>query len=153
MIYYIQDLVSGHIKIGHAECAWRRFSKIQSDTPGIVKLLATEEGGVDKEAERHATFAQSRIRGEWFSPADNLLAHIATLATPVKERKGASSCRFWNGMSDAQVSAASGVSESMLVMIRAGTRRPSPGAAIKLQRATGVSAVKLVFGDLAEEAA
>ena len=152
MIYFIRDRSSGLIKIGFANEPWKRLVKIQSDTPGVVEMLAIEPGGVIDEARLHRRFAACRSRGEWFFPAPELLAHIDTLAKAEKPTIFSKSRAFWNGMTAAQVARATGNVKSTISNIQNGKRRPSPELAMQLQRVCGISAVWLVFGDDAEEA-
>lgn len=85
-VYFIQDSATGFIKIGHTANAWHRMSKIQSDCPGQLTMLALEEGGEPREAELHQRFAQSRERGEWFSPTLALRTYIAELGEPQRPK-------------------------------------------------------------------
>lgn len=151
MIYFVRDSITGFIKIGRSADPWARLSQMQVGSAGEITLLAIEEGCADRERELHVRFSALRQRGEWFCPGDALLGHIDTLPrascrpSPVRD--------FWNGLSHREVAAPTGVSEPMLSLIRAGRRRPSPEAAIKIQEATGRSAIQLVFGHLAARAA
>lgn len=151
MIYFIRCTATGLIKIGHAADPWARFSKIQSDTPGKLEMLALEEGGVEREAELHAQFQRSR--GEWFFNTVDLAGYIASLGPAARSPRGSKTREFWGSMCDAEVARALGVNKSFIHEIRTGKRRPSPENAIRLQRATGKSAIALIFGDLAGEAA
>lgn len=151
MIYFIRDTLSGFIKIGHSVDPRARLAQIQVHCAGAVELMAVEEGSEPREAELHQAFAACRQRGEWFSPTVPLMAHIATLP-PVAPRSSATR-EFWGGKSAKEVAAEAGISGPMLSQIRRGNRRPSPEVAIRLQDATGVSAIKLVFGELADRAA
>lgn len=152
MIYFIRCTLTGHIKIGHAEDAWRRFTKIQSDTPGELEMLATEAGDLVREAELHAQFATYRTRGEWFGPGEELLSYIGSLPPAQAKAKKSKGRSFWGGMTDAEVSALVPVHRVTVMRIRQGRHRPTAETAIHLQRATGVSAIALVFGEFAEEA-
>ncbi|RAK51612.1 GIY-YIG nuclease family protein [Phenylobacterium soli] len=153
MIYVIRDSLSGYVKIGYAADPWRRLAKIQSDTPGEVRLVVSEEGDEEREAELHQQFAHCRTRGEWFAPDAALEAYIAASATPEKPAAVRESQAFWNGLTDAQVARATGFRKPYVSEVRRGLQRATPPKAIIFQRATGVSAIKLVFGDLADEAA
>lgn len=85
-VYFIRDSVTGQIKIGVAGKPWRRLSKIQTDCPGEVSILALEPGGAEREAALHREFAAARVRGEWFRAVPGLLQHIATLPAPAKPK-------------------------------------------------------------------
>jgi sRNA-binding protein len=66
-VYFITAREIGRVKIGYAADAWRRFNKIQSDSPCEVDLEATVVGSVEDERAFHARFAAHRIRREWFA--------------------------------------------------------------------------------------
>lgn len=145
-VYFIQDAATGLIKIGFAEDPWKRFSKIQSDCPSIVEILAIEDGGLDREAYLHATYSAARSRGEWFNPASDLMAYIAHLGVPAKPKAKRKTRGFWNGFTDSELARAGDLCRPMLCHVRNGRRRPTPKQALKIQEITGLSAVKLVFG-------
>jgi transcriptional regulator with XRE-family HTH domain len=153
VIYFIRDDLSGHIKIGVADDPWRRLSKIQSDCPGSVCLLGVEEGGREREAELHGQFAALRCRGEWFRPGPRLREHVAALGEAIRPLGYRRTAAFWNGHIASDVAKAVGVAKSTLSTIQSGKRRASPELALRIQRATGVSALALVFGCDAEEVA
>lgn len=75
MIYFVEDSVSGLIKIGYSCDPARRMVKMQSDSPGELRLLAVMAGCRATERDLHARFADQRRRGEWFTQSD----HLATL--------------------------------------------------------------------------
>lgn len=79
MIYFVRCTETDAIKIGFADDPFRRFSKIQSDSPGKLELLAVEEGDRTREAELHRQFASDRKRGEWFRRSAALQAYAAAL--------------------------------------------------------------------------
>jgi hypothetical protein len=85
-VYFVHCEETDAVKIGYAEDAWRRFSKIQSDSPGPLSLLAVEDGDRNREAELHLAFAPFRRRGEWFDFAEPVKRHVAAL-TPLNKRK------------------------------------------------------------------
>jgi hypothetical protein len=152
-VYFIRDTGTGLIKIGHGANPRRRLQMLQTGCPTRLELMAVIEGGEADERSLHQRFHHLREQGEWFRQGGDLLDHIGTLpAVPVYKRPS-KAARTWNGFTTVEVSAATGISEPMLSMIRTGKRRPSPEAALAIQRATGVSAIKLVFGEFAEEAA
>lgn len=70
VVYYIRR--DSRIKIGTTTNMQARMGSLQPD-----EILATEPGGRQVERGRHQQFAHLRYRGEWFTPADDLLAHIA----------------------------------------------------------------------------
>lgn len=77
-VYYLRSSITGDIKIGYSGAVRTRVRKIAYQH-GPVELLATEPGGWYEEHQRHGEFAHLRTSGEWFRPAADLLAHIASL--------------------------------------------------------------------------
>lgn len=153
-VYFVRDTATGQIKIGYASKPWGRFSKIQTDTPAQLEMAAVIEGDLDVERELHVRFAHARLRGEWFRPSADLTAYLAVLPPPERApRRGFVTTGSWNGKRSQEVAELTGISKQLICEIRKGKRRPSPENALKIQRACGVSAIKLVFGELAEEAA
>jgi DNA-binding XRE family transcriptional regulator len=151
-VYFIQDGVSGLIKIGYAQRPWVRLSKMQSDSPGVLTIIALEDGGLEREVELHRQFAGHRERGEWFRPDPAILDYAKQLGAVARPRKTGKSVAFW-GMTDEALSKKVSVHRATLTKIRQGRHSPTPATAIQIQRAIGMSAIKLVFGDLADEAA
>lgn len=69
VVYYIRR--DSRIKIGTTTNMQQRMSQLMPD-----EILATEPGGRAMEKQRHKQFAHIRYRGEWFTPSEELLAHI-----------------------------------------------------------------------------
>jgi hypothetical protein len=84
MIYFVRCTLTGHVKIGYAGDPWARLSKMQSDSPGDLRLVGVEPGGADREAQLHKLFGDCRIRGEWFLPDHHLDSYLSDLPTPIK---------------------------------------------------------------------
>lgn len=78
-VYFVLCTETSAVKIGYADDPFRRFSKIQSDAPGDLELLAIEGGDKDREAELHAQFAEFRKRGEWFQYSAAIREHVESL--------------------------------------------------------------------------
>ena len=88
MIYFILAEEVNRVKIGFANKPGMRLSKLQTDSPCIVKPLAYIEGDVAAERELHERFASLRIRGEWFEYGPALRKYVKTLpAVPIKPRR------------------------------------------------------------------
>lgn len=152
MIYFILDRAAGLVKIGFASDPWRRLSQVQTHNAAPLEIVALCEGDMADEAVMHQRFATSRVRGEWFTFCSDIEALVASLGAAIKPPIVSKTKAFW-GKSAAEVSRLSGLSKSFISRIQSGETRPSPEVAIQLQRLTGVSAIRLVFGDLADEAA
>jgi hypothetical protein len=71
-VYYAR--LGNRVKIGFSFDVKRRMISIQPE-----ELMATEPGGIQKEAKRHAEFADLRVAGEWFRYEGRLVDHIAVL--------------------------------------------------------------------------
>jgi hypothetical protein len=79
-VYFIQSINGGPIKIGTAIDAEHRLAEFQTascDQLQIIALIPT--GGYKLESALHAEFSKFRIRGEWFSPSDELIKFINTI--------------------------------------------------------------------------
>lgn len=81
MIYFIQAGTDGPIKIGYVKGDIRkRLSQLQTSNPEELKCIGYMEGGRYEENRTHARFESAHLRGEWFSPTDELLLHIRNCA-------------------------------------------------------------------------
>ena len=86
MIYFIQlDIPKqdGPIKIGYSnntKGVFHRLYKHQVSSPYNVKLKLILPGGKEIEKKIHSFFRQEKIRGEWFSPSDDLILFISSFA-------------------------------------------------------------------------
>jgi hypothetical protein len=78
-VYFIRVGEDGPIKIGIASDPRQRRSSMQSGNPEPLIILKTVRGNGHHEKQLHAKFAHLKIRGEWFSPAPELLNYIAGL--------------------------------------------------------------------------
>lgn len=86
-VYFIRAEDRGLIKIGVAKDPWSRLGKLRADCPCAVALLAFEDGDETREKELHERFASARLKGEWFAPIPELIAHIAALPKAVRSKK------------------------------------------------------------------
>jgi len=85
-VYYAKHPVSGLIKIGRSLRPGRRLREV-ARVEGVktVRLVGVEVS--HDEYGRHKHFKRFRVRGEWFSPAPELLGYIALLGkTPYAAR-------------------------------------------------------------------
>lgn len=76
LVYFAQRVSGGPIKIGVAKDPDKRLQTLQCACPERLALLAITLGGYVEEAKLHRHFAVDRLEGEWFTPSDELLAHI-----------------------------------------------------------------------------
>ena len=85
LIYYVRR--EQWVKIGTTSNLSKRMADLARGgvtipvgmTLGPVELLASHLGDVAEEKALHARFAEHRVAGEWFHPAPDLLAHIASV--------------------------------------------------------------------------
>jgi hypothetical protein len=84
-VYYARRS-DGAIKIGMSMNINARMASLRTVAP--VELLASHDGGREAERKMHKRFAAHRLDGEWFSPAPELLDHIAGLTKDVVDDVG-----------------------------------------------------------------
>lgn len=80
-VYFIQAREGGLIKIGRSDDPARRLREFQAGCPvDLVLLFAGRcvDFNID-ETELHNRFAEYRVRGEWFEPAEPILRCIEEL--------------------------------------------------------------------------
>lgn len=75
-VYFIQSGEGGPIKIGYSTNVEKRQRDLQISSPHQLALLARLPGGPKLEKVIHRGFAEHRVKGEWFRPADDLLTFI-----------------------------------------------------------------------------
>lgn len=90
-VYFAKECVkNGAIKIGVSTNPHTRVRSLDIGSPNGVVIIAVIPGEIQTEREMHNKFAQYRIKGEWFSPSDELLDFIENLPTfQGKKRKKA----------------------------------------------------------------
>lgn len=77
MIYFLQPIDGGPVKIGTTENLESRRRKLEADFRTPLALLATMPGGRKEEREIHERFSHLRFPGtEQFRPASDLMAFI-----------------------------------------------------------------------------
>lgn len=79
-VYFIQSGEGGPIKIGQSVSVKSRFLSFRTASGTDLRLLGTIAPGGPTEADLHSRFACFRIRGEWFTPDDELIRFIAESA-------------------------------------------------------------------------
>lgn len=75
-IYFLQQGDGGPIKIGYTTDLLARIDTLQTGSPYELKLILCFRGFTQTERELHAKFRKDRMRGEWFSPSEELMAFI-----------------------------------------------------------------------------
>ncbi|MFC9736065.1 GIY-YIG nuclease family protein [Streptomyces hydrogenans] len=87
MIYVIGTPGSAIVKIGHAASPDERLRTLQTGNPAPLAVLWSHEGDSELEGHLHATFAQYRVRGEWFD-----LSHVPDAAEAVRQAVASIGC-------------------------------------------------------------
>jgi len=75
-VYFIQAGDGGPIKIGTATDVAKRLSTLQTAHHEKLRVVATIDGGRERELAVHANFAEDRLHGEWFRPSERVLEFI-----------------------------------------------------------------------------
>jgi DNA-binding XRE family transcriptional regulator len=109
VIYFIQAGKGGPIKIGHTRNPITRIESIALATAATVIPLSVVPGERGDELGLHAAFSHLRIKGEWFTPARDLLDYIASLPpyrrTPVITAREFKEWRAGTDMTQAEAAA------------------------------------------------
>jgi hypothetical protein len=93
-VYVVQAVTLGLVKIGKANWPESRIEGIRTGCPDEMRVLGFLHDLTGKlESSLHARFAEHRVRGEWFSPAPELMAWVSESCLPtfreaVRARKG-----------------------------------------------------------------
>ena len=78
-VYFVRSEHSGFIKIGVTGDLRKRVANLQNASGSVLRILATEPGGLAHEQALHKRFEAYQIRGEWFKPGPELLDYIAAV--------------------------------------------------------------------------
>lgn len=79
MIYFVQSMSGGPIKIGYSQDTRtinNRLASLQTNSPTELMLVGIIEGNKQTEASLHSQFDCVRVRGEWFDPCDAIVTFI-----------------------------------------------------------------------------
>jgi len=76
LTYFVQAGKEGPIKIGRSKNPVKRMKTIQADSWLDCFLLGLS---TEREKYLHERFKQHHIRGEWFSPSNEILEYISSL--------------------------------------------------------------------------
>lgn len=90
MIYYIQNMHTGSVKIGWTERKPRqRLKEFQTACDAELELIATHKGDSSRERWLHHRFSDERIRkdGEWFRASEQLVEHISKYGQYLQREK------------------------------------------------------------------
>lgn len=73
LVYFIQGVHGGPIKIGLAQDPEQRLKSLQAGCPYLLRITHTIEGGRRRERQLHLRFAECRLGGEWFEATPELV--------------------------------------------------------------------------------
>lgn len=135
-VYFIRCQTTGLVKIGLSDNPWSRLSKIQSDNPGELDMLAIAGGGRDFEAAVHRMFGPDHVRGEWFKWSPALAAFIDTLPAVIKPKRSLFTLDG-TALGDADLALTLGVARSYASQLRSGLRPVTLAIALALHSKTG----------------
>lgn len=76
MIYFVQPVDGGDIKIGHSRQLSRRVISLEAECKAKIRILGVCKGDRQQEQLLHQQFADSRLSGEWFSDTPELREYI-----------------------------------------------------------------------------
>lgn len=76
-VYFIQQGLDGPIKIGFTIDPMERLASLQTANPYELHLLGCIAKNEALERELHQKYSHHHLRGEWFSPADEIVDYIA----------------------------------------------------------------------------
>lgn len=76
MVYFIQAIDGGRIKIGTTIQLATRLKTLVKECEADLRVLAVIDGDRDVERGLHDRFSELRVAGEWFEPGDDLLGFI-----------------------------------------------------------------------------
>lgn len=76
VVYFIQAIDGGPIKIGFTRNLTTRLAALQNSHPERLIVVAAFPGGPAEEGELHHTFRAIRLKGEWYAPSSDLLTEI-----------------------------------------------------------------------------
>lgn len=136
-VYFIQAGDGGHIKIGISRNVQSRLSKMQTDSPARLSVLAVIKGDERDEAEIHRRLADFRVSGEWFHPHNNVLSLIeaekARAGTNdwiicANDREPCCALQAWRwkeNLTTEQLAAMTGTTSTSISRIENGKQRPS----------------------------
>ena len=78
-VYFIEDMEMGNIKIGRSRNPAARFAKLQTGSPGKLKILGIlHDTKGDLEAKIHRILRPYWLRGEWFKGTPEVKAYADT---------------------------------------------------------------------------
>lgn len=116
IVYFVQGVDGGPIKIGVATDPKRRLATLQHGSPVLLRALIIMPGGFEMERQLHRLFAAGRMHGEWFDPdTPGLMEYI-------QEQRLRLAARLPEYKSDAQIAAERQAREMDRLIEKSGSR-------------------------------
>jgi hypothetical protein len=82
MIYFVQAVGGGRIKIGTTVQLAKRLQVLACEYKQELRVLAVIDGGREQEQWLHQQFSHLRVVNEFFEPGDDLLGFILDVGKP-----------------------------------------------------------------------
>lgn len=76
VVYFIQAMSGGPIKIGYTKNISQRLATAQTHSPERLIVIASFAGGAAEEGALHWKLKAHRVGGEWYAPAPEVLAEV-----------------------------------------------------------------------------
>jgi len=127
-VYFIVADELRRVKIGFSDDPARRFVKVQTDSPCVLRLAAVMDADEEEERRLHRMFAGSCIGGEWFWFSPEIQRLIDSCPYVVPEREPSAQQRL----------RAIGVSATFASNIVNGVRVPSIPLMLDIYEKTGL---------------
>lgn len=134
VVYFVQRVTGGPIKIGVTAYLDSRIAQLQSTVKASLKVLAYAPGSFRDEGRLHRQFADHRLEGEWFADCDEVRAAVAFVAKhdrlpPALEedREVVMAARYLGGETLAKIAADFDVTRERVRQILRATNVPSLG--------------------------
>lgn len=87
VVYFARSGANGPIKIGFSANLRQRVAALETSAFEAITILAVVDGDRDLECSLHEQFSSFRLKREWFSASDELLAYIAELEPYVAPKR------------------------------------------------------------------
>lgn len=84
-VYFIQNDLTKHIKIGYSSNIKQRFNNIETASGSSMTLLLLIEGNRRDERNFHLMFDMYRVKGEWFHPNEEIESFLKKTVSINKE--------------------------------------------------------------------
>lgn len=80
VIYFVQGVDGGPVKIGVSQNAAHRLKDLQAHSPVKLRLLGVAPGTIFEERKVHERLAAHRLHGEWFADCAEVHAELEALS-------------------------------------------------------------------------